>query len=198
MGNLYRVRVTLDGWSGGPGLATHYFEEVPTPVLTPLQSAQAVADRVRAAWVPVAAKMPSLWTCVVQTTVDILNPASGALIGSQTVTAPAALGGTEGTKFGLAAAGVCVNWQTTAFVNGRRVRGRTFVSPLNDGQDADGTPSAAHVAAVLAMGPILQDFDPNEPLFVVWHRPIAGAGGSAHIVNGVTARDSGSMLTSRR
>lgn len=198
MPDLYRVRVTLGGWLGAPGLATHYFLEDGSPADTAIERAQDCADRVRAGWVPIAAKQPGIWTCDVQSTVDVLNADTGALIASHSVTAPASLGGTEGTKFGPAAAGLCVNWLTGAFIAGRRLRGRTFISPVNDGVDANGTPTAPHVAAALAMYPILSEHDTGFPLFAVWHRPVSGAGGAAHPVTGTTCRDVYSVLTSRR
>lgn len=198
MAILYRVRMTLAGWSGGPGLATHYFLEEASVEDTPEERAQEVADRVRAAWAPVATKMPSIWTANVQSAVDVLNAGTGALEASYAATAPSTLTGSESASFGPAAAGLCVNWNTADFVDGRRVRGRTFISPINLSGDANGTPTTAHVEKCQDMFPILSTHSTGYPRFAVWHRPVGGTGGSAHLVTGSTTRDTYSVLTSRR
>lgn len=198
MVDLWRVRVTLAGWQGAPGLATHYFAEDASPAGSPPERAEEVSNRVRDAWTPICNMEPNIWTATVQPVVDVLNASTGDLVDSYTIDPLGVLSGAEGTKFGPAASGICVNWLTNTFISGRRVRGRTFISPINDGIDANGTPTAPHVAAAASMFAILEAHSAGEPTFVVWHRPVGGAGGAEAPVTGTAVRDSGSVLTSRR
>lgn len=198
MASMARVRVVLAGWAGGPGLATHYFLNAASPTGTLEEMSQECCDRVQAAWVLMQNVEPNIWTATTQPTVDWINPENGEMTTSATVTAPAVVSGIEGTKFGPEASGICVNWLTNDFVSGRRVRGRTFISPTNDGIDANGTPTAPHIAAVGNMFAALSDSTSGYPEFCVWHRPVGGSGGSAHLVTGSRVRDTGSVLTSRR
>lgn len=198
MPNLYRVRVTLAGWNGGPGVATHYFLEDGAPTGTDVERAQSCATQVRAAWDLIKNMQPTIWTANVQTVVDVLNSDNGDLVGSHAVASGGTIFGMEGGGFGPAAAGICVNWLTANFIAGRRVRGRTFISPKNNGGDVDGTPTAAHVSVASEMFGVLTATPAGHPKFAVWHRPIAGVGGAAVIVTGTRVRDTNSMLTSRR
>ena len=140
--------------------------------------------------------LPSSVTIESPSSGDRLDEATGMLTGVWS-------GGVGGSTVGLAdpkhsaPAGASVTWLTAGIVNGKRVRGRTFLVPLSvNAYQADGTldntaygviQSAADALVASAAGDLL-----------VWHRPVAGAGGSAHPVTGAKVSDRVSILTSRR
>lgn len=166
---LMRVRATVDGWSGGPGLMTFYF----TGVDGGDADASGVVGRVHDAIVLGA----GLWNrnihIQVQGAVDILNPANGNVTGTTSVTAPASITGAENDDTFLPlGSSVLLRLKTSTFIAGRRIQGRIFLSPLggNNG-DPNGTPNAAALASALAMGNKLMDETGLSPAYVVWRRP---------------------------
>lgn len=185
MASLYRLTVRMDGWPGAPGYMTFY-----ALTATPFRSAViAFVDDVRES-------MPSVISLTVPNQIDVLEDSTGELQGIETE-------GTEYQAFGTAVgtfaapAGACVTWITNAFVNGRRVRGRTFLVPLQGAAfQADGTIASATLTALR---------DAAIDLFTacdlaVWHRPTtpSGSDGSAHEVTGSSVADRAAILTSRR
>lgn len=179
--------VQWTGFPGAPGFSVFYALE-----------GGAFADALQTFFNAVKAQLPS--------TVRIQVPNSGAQInplnGEQTsewsdAPRPAIIGGAGG-KYS-AASGCCFTWSTGTFVNGRRVRGRTFLVPLEsgcyapDGSLDDGTRTilAAAANALVTAG---------TDHFVIWHRPKPHGTdtGIAAKVTSVTLRDRVAILTSRR
>lgn len=193
---MLRVRTTLSGWDGGPGLMTSYF-------LTPLQDLPAATRCVGyvqaylvGSRVP---RSPDNTLFTTQANVDVLNSATGAIT-STLVTVPVAPNqGAGGVSRAPAAIAALLRLETSTYIAGRRVRGRSFVSPLADSAvSADGslTPTAqsglagiyAELSAVMAAG----------DQWVVWHRPKLGVGGLAVPITGTTVPFKLAVLTSRR
>lgn len=127
---------------------------------------------------------------------DSYNDTTGALTGSWTASSNADVVGGSLDSY-AAPAGAVVNWNTAGIVNGRRVRGRTFIVPVaRNGYDTDGTLSAAFVSALdLAASDLVTN---SAGGLLVWHRPVGGVGGSAHSVTGHRVRDKIAVLRSRR
>lgn len=116
-----RLRVSWQNWPGAPGLSTFYFLQAPT---------QAEVDAVRTFFNALAALIPSGLTITVPNSGDIFTGDNGGLTDVWSVpTAPAVVTGT-GAGVYAGNAGAVVHWLTTGVVNGRRVRGRTFLVPL--------------------------------------------------------------------
>lgn len=70
---------------------------------------------------------------------------------------------------------VLVRWNTNTIINGRFLRGRTFIPGLQTGLLVGGNLGSASIITVnAACVTLLTD---NEG-FGVWHRPVGGAGGS--------------------
>jgi hypothetical protein len=127
--------------------------------------------------------------------VDILSAASGSLVSSVGITAPSVINGGSGGSY-AAPGGVCVNWSTGGVVGGKRVRGRTFIVPLNSTKyDTQGTLDDSYRTSLMAAAFTYRN-GTHQP--VVWHRPVGGAGGSVHVITGSGVRDRVSLLTSRR
>lgn len=192
MAALYRLTVRMDGWPGAPGYMTFYCK-TPTPFRS---SVIAFIDTIKGS-------MPSLVSFTVPNEIDVLEDTTGELTGIET----------EGTVYSTAGAasggfasptGACVTWITNAFVNGRRVKGRTFVVPLAVGAyDNDGTLLGTVVTAFRnAAVTLFTSCD-----LAVWHRPTVdrtttpptkNADGAGEEVTGSTVADRAAVLKSRR
>lgn len=143
-----------------------------------------------------AGAMPTGVAIVYPTVGDVIEDSTGELVGTWT---GVGAGPTFGGASAAAAAGVgsCISWSTGSVVNGRRLRGRTFLSPLSvAAYEADGTlttdavaKSMAVAAGIRAMGGLM-----------VWHRPTApgAADGMSDGVLGHKVTDRVSSLRSRR
>jgi hypothetical protein len=195
---MFRVRTRLDGWQGGPGLMTHYFHKMVGTTVSDEDNALECVTRVRRALGFLTSVMPTIWTAQVLGEVDMLEETTGQLVGTVPVTPPSLLVGAEGNKFGPAPTGIVVNYLTPLIVNGHRVRGRSFLVPMNDGLDANGTPTAAHLDAARQYGNDL--IGASDVTFSVWHRPKpkGTATGAIGGVTGIAVRDAYGVLRSRR
>ena len=193
---MLRVRATLSGWNGGPGLMTWYAE-------TPLQDAAAALRIVTNVRARLAATWGQLWTTGISANVsgdvDVIDAATGLITDTLSVAAPATAPGLTGSALAPPATALQLRLLTATFVAGRRVQGRQFFSPLTSTLiQTDGTPSSTALA-ILAQGQ--NDLTTNwasGDFQVVWHRPKAGAGGVAARVTGHAEPDKFAVLTSRR
>lgn len=185
MANIDKLVVQWNGFIGAPGYSVFYATPgagVRADILTFLQ---AIAD-----WLPVGVELS------VPASGDTVDDASGTLVSTWTSGVDTQVIGTSGGIY-AAPSGVCVTWDTDGIANGRRVRGRTFFVPI--GGNALATDGTLTPQAV-------QDFRDSAAALVtaaggdllVWHRPIAGAGGSSHGVVGSRVRDTVAVLRSRR
>lgn len=141
--------------------------------------------------------IPQGITVTVPGTGDVLEDTNGQL-----TTVWAAAGG--GVVAGAGGVGACakgvggvINWKTGAIVNGRRLRGRTFVVPMNAGSfDNTGSIEPNTLVGLQTLANALQASGP----LAVWHRPTAkGAadGTSAGVVSNLV-RNKVAYLSSRR
>jgi len=169
---MYRVRTRLQGWTGGPGLSTFYFDDSAGGGAT---NALAVANRVRSAWDVVKTVFPTTWICNVQGQVDRIDEASGALVGSFSVTAPATVVGTAATAFfGPAPTMGGLRLDTATIVDSRRLKGHSNVGPVAASFTNFETPPGTLITAINAFGVALIGASPplaTAPM-VVWRRPI--------------------------
>lgn len=203
--HVYRVRAVSTGWGGAPGLGTHYFDIGTEGPAGSEDLAEDCSLRVHAYYAAFPALFPSTWKLVVNPVVDVINTDNGELVTSY-VTAPGAdVVGAQGGAFGPQVAMYCGNLITADVIDGHRVKGRTFLGPLAQGADADGTPIDARVdifrtALLTLMGGTL-----DHPSMTVWSRrrgvSVAhptGLGGTAHTVTAITVKDTFAILRSRR
>ena len=127
---------------------------------------------------------------------EFIDELTGDLTGVWT---EAGTGGTvngfSGKTTAAAGVGACVTWLTGGIVNSHRVRGRTFIVPLEVSQyDVTGT-------LTLAAQTFLEDFadDMLTADVGVWSRPFgAGGNGSFWPATSARIRDKVAILTSRR
>lgn len=190
---ITRITAQWAGFRGAPGYSNFFFDGA----LTDEAAVEAAAVAVREFFQGIREELPSGSTVSIQATADILDEASGQITSVVDFAAPAVVLGAGGGPYS-AASGAVVNWNTQDYVNGRRVRGRTFLVPLagsayDDQGDLDGLTLNPLRAAANALVTATLD----APL-CVWHRPVGGAGGSAHVVSSATVPDLGAVLRSRR
>jgi hypothetical protein len=179
MPDISRVRVN---WSGpcvvGPGITTFYTLGSPTALATALRtffsSVQTMFPNGKLTW-----------------TFDsggaVLDSATGELVGSW--------GGGTATPLPVASSnavwangvGARIRWETSGFLRGRRVRGASFLVPLNiSAYDSDGTVVGVFVTQANTAAAALLTAHPD---LIIWSRPTA-AGGDG----GTTTIDSGAMI----
>jgi hypothetical protein len=133
-------------------------------------------------------QVPSSGETIEDTTGELLSVWSGA---STTVVT----GGTVNEA--AAGVGACVGWTTGGVIDGRRLRGRTFVVPLHgQAYDNSGTLSVAALAGVQTFAAGLMGAGP----LAVWHRPttVGGSDGNSYGVIANQVRDKVAYLSSRR
>lgn len=193
---MLRVRVASSGWIGGPGLNTFYF----LPVTEDANSALDAVTAVRAGLSVGAGAFPTTHLFQVSGDVDQINETTGAITNTFSVAAPAVLaGGAGGVGWLPLASAIVLRFTTGAFIAGRRLRGRAFLSPIaKTFVDADGTPTGPSIAFALALGNSLLGNGGSAGGIVIWHRPVAGAGGQAASVTTCSVQDKFGVLTSRR
>lgn len=193
---MLRVRVSLSGFSGGPGLSTFYF-------LTPLEDAAAATRVVARVHAFYAGDGRGLFydPTVIQVSgdVDVITASSGLITNTLSVAPPAAVQGFGGGQATSQATAANLRLSTTTFIAGRRLRGRIFISPLSTAAvESDGTATAAlAVTALGAANSILSGLAAGD-LWVVWHRPKLKLGGTAGVITAASLADRLAVLTSRR
>lgn len=196
MPTMLRVTAVWSGFPGAPGYSNFFFDSA----LIAGPSVQPAVDKTKLFLSGIAPTVPVAISMAVLPTVAEIDAETGAQTDEHTAgTAPTV---TPGTGIGVwaAATGACIQWKTSSFVGGRRLRGRTFVVPMAaaayaaDGTLADATLTSLRNAADAlrndAVGPSVK--------LGVWHRPVAGVGGSFAPVTGSTVSDRVAILTSRR
>ena len=183
------------GFSGAPGFTNLYFLNPEPPTLAIRNT---TAGRVRTFLETCKTKLPSTVTISYPTEMEQLEIDTGALVGTLPIDT---LTNTVGTLVGnfSSPTGACINWQTGLIVNGRRLRGRTFLVPLggaayqNDGTLNDGDRTAMATAATT-----LCSYQDNLVL-AIWHRPSpGGSDGVAAQVSSASVTDKAAVLRSRR
>lgn len=197
---MYKVRSLWSGFAGAPGFTNHFFGTT-DPLLA--GASQAVAD-VRAFWVALQSNMPDDVQINVEQNVQIIEDSTGLVEDELTATAVAAVNPTATTGY-AAPVGASIEWRTSDFVGGRRVKGRTYVVPLlASAFETDGSLSSTTLSSVQAAAAGLIAA-PSQ--LVVWQRPraasvgpppVSARVGSLHLVAAAGVSDRAAVLRSRR
>lgn len=190
---ITRITAQWGGFRGAPGYSNFFFDGA----LSTEGGVEAAGVAVREFFQGVRDKLPDGSTVTIQPTADIIDEASGQITSVVDFAAPSVVLGNGGGPYS-AASGAVVNWNTQDYVNGRRVRGRTFLVPLaGSAYDAQGDLAGLTLTPLRAAADALVTATLDAPL-CVWHRPVGGSGGSAHVVSSATVPDLGAVLRSRR
>lgn len=200
MGNILKVVGNWTGLAGGNGYTNLYFEPIPeSGPITQAMVDQALGkvEAFFTSWKPFRPPSTFLGT---DPQVQELDENSGNIqaFWAGTTAAPAA--GTGPASGFSAVAGACINWSTANALNGRRVRGRTFMVPIcGTALDAsNGTIDNTALTTMRAAANTLQT-DGTIVRLVVWHRPsVLGIDGGAYDVISSSISDKCAILTSRR
>jgi hypothetical protein len=189
---MFRYRYFMTGGQVGTGYITFYAAGSTTLAAW----ITAATTFIQSAWgTGAGGGLPSGVTIQGDGVIDELDPATGDLTGSQAVTPPGVISG-AGTGTYAAPTGACVSWLTSGFVNGRRLRGRTFIVPVVSSKfQSDGTLDATFLSQIRTAANI---YAGGAYIPVVWHRPVNGAGGEQHAINGYSVTDQAAVLTARR
>lgn len=185
MATLRRIVVDWTGLKGLPGNSVFYWKDVdggPAAIRTFFNS--------------LAGRFPVGLTIQVRGDGPKIEDSTGALVGSWVEATPAAVTGTGAGDY-AAPVGTHVNWVTGLIVQGRRVRGRTFLVPMSAAVfESDGTVEAVVLTSIRDAAAALIVAAINN--FVVWHRPQPGNAGSSDDVESATVPDKAAVLRSRR
>lgn len=175
-------------WTGGGG-GTGYTKMRFIGDLDATGAADAAA-RMRTFMASITSSIPNVYT-LSWTGLAQWFSSTNLLMGEVSYTPPAVLIGTGASNFS-AAAGACVTWNTSLYLGGRRVRGRTFLVPLSMGAfQIDGTLAAATVTTLQTAAATLLGGTPG--------LVIATAPGTGYAsVTSASIRDKTAILRSRR
>lgn len=161
--------------------------------------AQSFADRVRTFMAAFSGFIPDECAITFDTEVTWLDTATGQLEEVTAVTAPDIVTGSASGTW-AAGSGCRVVWSTSSIVNGRRVRGATFMVPMasigyaSSGRIAATLKTAAEDAAVaLLSGAGGDGWD-----LQVYSRPAPGRPGSAHSVDAGSCSEMVATLRGRK
>jgi len=185
MTTLRRVRVTWTGLTGLPGISTFYTlgtDDVTTNLATFFSS---ISNRFSASLT---------WSC--PSTGDTIEDSTGALNGAWVGGTAFSQTGSGGTSAYAAGTGAMIFWGTGTIVGRRRLKGRTFLAPINSAEySSSGTISAAALTTLSAASATLV----GTGKLRVWHRPPKGGStGSNGLVTGATVPSFVTSLKSRR
>jgi len=186
MANIKRVRVT---WQGGgvvgPSVNTFFFIDSATGFVADLAT---FYDAIKT-------RLPSIVSVTIPDNGDTLDAATGSLVGGWTDGTATTVNGT-GTAQNPQGVGARVVWLTSGLSGGRRVRGSTFLVPLD--ASAYGTLGTLGAGASTISTAAATFVSATSGDFIVWTRPKNGAGGGTSTVTGSDLPLSISTLRSRR
>jgi len=188
---VLRVRTIWASPTGGPYFTNHYFLVGSDGDAV---TAQAAATAVGDFWESIDATINLAVAWSVQVNVDLLDSTNGALLDTFAVIAASGAGDSTGDMLPSAAQGL-VRWATDAVIDGRRVRGRTFIPGVSEAFAAAGVPAPTFLSTALTAATTLAGQDLS-----VWHRPTGDppSGGAAVPVTGAAVWNQFAVLTSRR
>lgn len=187
MTTIARVRVA---WSGsavnGPGVSTFY-------CVGPGGDLAADVKDMFDAW---KSSFPAGVTWTFPSAGDTLDDNDGSLVGAWTGGPGGTISGTASGPFAQGV-GARVVWETAGITGGRRVRGSTFLCPLDgDAYQDDGTIHPSTLTSLLAGATILTAATAYQ--LVVLTRLTPSHSGTSHDVESASMPDKISWLRSRR
>jgi hypothetical protein len=154
MADIERIRCPWSGFPGAPGVSTFYATD-----------AILLRPKLKTFFDAVKAYLPSNVTINYDGAGDRIDEFTGQLTGSWSTAA--ALAPTVGSLGQVYAApvGMCVNWITATILHGRRLRGRTFLVPVQQ-DTATGVPNPLAITAIQNAANALAGSE-----LLVWSRP---------------------------
>lgn len=194
---MLRATIRWAGFSGEPGYTNLHFSksgDIDGAVLD-----QTLAN-VRTFFLAIASKLPTGVGLTFPTSVDEFDTTSGELLNTHSVVLQTAVPGSGGAAPFSSATGACVTWGTDTIVNGRRLRGRTFLVPLLPANsfETNGTLIEAARTQLLAAATAFKNETDGYP-FHIWSQPNPGVvNGASGPVTSANVADKTAILRSRR
>lgn len=191
---MMRVRVSLSGGTGGPGLMTFYW----IGTVEGSATAQEAVDHVRDFLVGGQANMSSSLTWSTQAEVALITPATGILtdiVGTTSRTG----GGTSGLEPLPGQVQGLMSIVTNNIVEGRRIRGHVNLPMPTEAFNGNQVPTATYLSTWATAS--LQLVTDTDPAYVCWSRPQGPPtprAGVAGTVNAITIQPRWAALRSRR
>jgi len=199
MVDVYRVTAVWQGFQGAPGYSKFSFIG-----LSDATKLNAAGASLRTFFNAFNNNLQVTWSVTILPTVQVHEMSNGELLREETMsTAPAVVAGTAGgTSLYTGGTGVYVTWTTGSVYNGHRVRGRTFLVPLVNVNQADGTIAAATLTLIGNAADAL--ISAQMGYFSVWSKTFTEGdhptqiGGGISTILGKTIPDKSGILRSRR
>jgi len=186
---MQRVSVAWQNWPGAPGSTVFYGSSATW--------AQADVDALRTFFAAFSSLLPSGLTITVPPSGDTVDDQTGAIVGAWSVATPPIVVTGSGAGNYAGNAGAVVHWLTDDVVNGRRVRGRSFLVPLvSTAYDTAGSLATTAITTLTNAAAAL--VSATNPRLLVWHRPLPPAAGSSYPINASRVPDLAVSLRSRR
>lgn len=185
MVNLQKVVVEWTGFQGAPGYNVFYRGD-----------ANVITSNLRTFYDSVKGLLPAGVSVTVPNAGDLVDSATGELSGAWTTAINLTVTGTSAAVYAAPCGAIC-KWFTASIVNGRRLRGKTFLVPLTSAAyQSDGSILTTALTTLKTAADALVTAEAAN--LGVWHRPVAGAGGSWSPTTAATVPDRVSILRSRR
>lgn len=187
MTTLREINTQWGGSSGGVHFSVMYFD-----------ASVAVASQrtaLQTFWTAIKPILSPRWGYTILTTGRELDDATGTLTGAWTESSTKNGVGTGGTEQVADASQALIQWRTATIVNGRFLRGRTFIPGLQSASLSSGNLLAASQTVIQnAANALIASATALE----IWHRPITGSGGSSDAVSTATVWGELAVLRKRR
>lgn len=199
MVQIMRVQGRWTGFSGGPGYTAFHFRDFTAGGEATSAQAQAAVDRANVFFNAVRTDIPDEISIQVESEVEVLEDTTGTLVDVFNTVQAAPNQGLASSVYS-GPVGAVVNWSTQGIRAGRRIRGRTFLVPLEansfTGSGGLSTTSQGRLAAAAAE---LAD-STSTPDLGVWARPTGPgiADGQWSVVSGSRVPTLAAVLRSRR
>lgn len=200
MASIMRVKLRWSGFVGAPGYSIFHFRDdlVGTPTNTEAQEAVDACDAYAEA---IKSTLPSVVQLQCERDVEVLEETTGELIDVLNATPAAAHNNTGaiGVSYAGPVGGV-INWRTAGVRKGRRVRGRSFVVPMNsNAYQADGSLTSGALTSLNTAADVFILGASSAAHLGVWARPSkGGSDGVWHKAISANVPDMAAVLRSRR
>ena len=198
-GVFTEISVTQSGDTGGAGISRFHFQS-PGGVVPAPSDLNTMTLSLKNFYAAIANRLPISVTWTVQQEVRILDVDTGIL--QAMAAAPSAQSPVQGAVAAAsypAGVGARINWRTGNVVDGRQLRGATFICPLAGATYAnDGSINTAVTASLLtAANNLLTAASTGSVLMGVYHRP-KKTGGDLGVFGPITVPTVGTTAASLR
>ena len=192
MANIVRFRTIWNNFPGAPGYTNLYVSGAEDPTV-----AATTASALRDFWVAIDGLIPTGTQLQVQGTADVIEDTTGQIVDQVSFTTPTPVTATGAGAYS-GTSGALIDWLTSTYRNGRRVRGRSYIVPIvASAYDTNGSLLTGTITTLT--GAAQAWLAATDGASVVWSRPTAThpVGGSS-VINSSAVPDLAVVMRSRR